>query len=695
MATLDLSRATARVHMLDANMVKFGTSELATSTSWSFNTGRSTDLQFDGSGMTFDSVGRALTGTVTRIGIDLGDNDFDNPDILITGISAKATTLDDGHTSFWQNILAGNDTIIGPSGGSGEHVLFGDASTAVDKAVGGNDRFELGSDQALALGDVFSVGSSAAKTISYTGGHDTFLVGDGESASRVVGDANYVYPSATLTGGNDSISLFVSSPIGVTVAIGDAAEVGNGTPAQLSTVIGGNDTIAVNGDAPTRLVGDVDRMLANSFVRGGNDVLTGGALSDTMFGDISVLGNNKMQGGNDLLIGNGGGDYMVGDVQSAGAGGLATSGHDTLRGGTGDDTMYGDGPTETGILGGHDKLYGDSGADYLMGGGGNDLLDGGTGFDSLLGGTGNDTYVVDMDIVVENAGGGTDTILTKTLNLVLPDHVEILTYTGTGNFTGYGTNYANIITGGSGADLLLGNGGTDRLVGGAHYDTLRGGNHDDVLVGGSGADVLDGGDGRDIASYEGAETGVTVSLDGSVIATGDAAGDSFVLIESLRGSNHGDRLTGDNNPNSLEGRNGNDVLSGKGGTDILVGGAGRDQLTGGLDSDRFVFTAVTDSGITATTRDFITDFTKGQDLIDLMALDANPALAGNNAFALLAKGTASSAVGTGKIGWYQVDAAGTADDRTFLRINTDADTAIEMTIELRGLVNFTAADFVL
>ena len=68
---------------------------------------------------------------------------------------------------------------------------------------------------------------------------------------------------------------------------------------------------------------------------------------------------------------------------------------------------------------------------------------------------------------------------------------------------------------------------------------------------------------------------------------------------------------------------------------------------------------------------------------------------GNDLFVLLARGTATSAVGTGKIGWYQEDLSGTANDRTILRINNDADAAIDMTIEIKGLVTFTAADFVL
>jgi Ca2+-binding RTX toxin-like protein len=137
------------------------------------------------------------------------------------------------------------------------------------------------------------------------------------------------------------------------------------------------------------------------------------------------------------------------------------------------------------------------------------------------------------------------------------------------------------------------------------------------------------------------------------------------------------------------------VLSGLAGTDVLFGGLGRDALRGGADSDRFVFTSIADSGTKGSARDLIFDFTRGQDLIDLMAIDANTGKAGNQIFKLLAMGTASSAVGTGKIGWYQIDKAGNEEDRTILRINNDADAAVDMTIAVNGLVNFTAGDFVL
>lgn len=160
---------------------------------------------------------------------------------------------------------------------------------------------------------------------------------------------------------------------------------------------------------------------------------------------------------------------------------------------------------------------------------------------------------------------------------------------------------------------------------------------------------------------------------------------------------------------------GNDTLSGGASADLIYGGVGNDRITGrgGRDDlwgddtatlavnagkDTFDFNAISESGTTASKRDIIRDFNNGDDRIDLSTIDANTTIAGNQAFTVLAKGTATSAVGTGKIGWYWIDSSNNANDRTIIRINNDADAAADMTIELVGLKNLSrtgGVDFVL
>ncbi|WP_324135248.1 Ig-like domain-containing protein [Vibrio vulnificus] len=69
---------------------------------------------------------------------------------------------------------------------------------------------------------------------------------------------------------------------------------------------------------------------------------------------------------------------------------------------------------------------------------------------------------------------------------------------------------------------------------------------------------------------------------------------------------------------TLDGGLGNDILYGQGGNDILIGGLGDDILTGGDGADIFKF--VDQTGLRGGERDTITDFTAGEDQIDLSDL---------------------------------------------------------------------------
>ena len=179
----------------------------------------------------------------------------------------------------------------------------------------------------------------------------------------------------------------------------------------------------------------------------------------------------------------------------------------------------------------------------------------------------------------------------------------------------------------------------------------------------------------DRVSYSRATGGVTVSLGVTTAqATGGSGSDTLVNIENLVGSNYDDVLSGSG---------GDNVISGGTGNDTLTGNAGRDTLAGGAGNDVFDFNALADLGLGSTARDIITDFTAGQDLIDLLGIDADAVLAGDQAFTLVTSFTTAG----GEISY----------SNGILYFNTDNDTAAEYEIQLTGTIpaSLTAANFIL
>jgi Ca2+-binding RTX toxin-like protein len=114
-----------------------------------------------------------------------------------------------------------------------------------------------------------------------------------------------------------------------------------------------------------------------------------------------------------------------------------------------------------------------------------DAMAGGSGGDMLIGGKGNDTYTVNNvgDRPTEEGNEGSDLVNTTLSSYTLGDHLDKLSYVGTGNFGGTGNNLNNTLTGGEGNDWLNGGAGDDVLTGGEGGDTYwfgLGGRHDTI-----------------------------------------------------------------------------------------------------------------------------------------------------------------------------------------------------------------------
>ncbi|AQZ34165.1 heme peroxidase [Pseudomonas sp. LPH1] len=247
---------------------------------------------------------------------------------------------------------------------------------------------------------------------------------------------------------------------------------------------------------------------------------------------------------------------------------MGTNVANTLNGTALDDHILG--------LGGNDVLNGLDGNDILDGGAGNDTLDGGLGADIMIGGLGNDIYIVDNigDQVIELAGQGTDTVRTTLQEYGLGANVEHLTFIGAGNFTGYGNELANTITGGDGDDVLDGGAGADRLVGGAGNDSYYVDNSGDVVVEASGGGI-------DTVYSTAASYTLSANVENYVhVGAGPANATGNGQANQMFGSTGNDVLRGQGGDDELHGLDGNDTLHGGAGADRLFGGLGDDMLFG-------------------------------------------------------------------------------------------------------------------
>ncbi len=318
----------------------------------------------------------------------------------------------------------------------------------------------------------------------------------------------------------------------------------------------------------------------------------GAAVSDTFRSIENIVGTNF----NDYIYGDNGQNLLIGgegDDQLRGH-----NGHDTLVGGTGADDLnggsgidfasyadasdrvnldlrsrgtFGDAANDTftsieNVTGTDydDYIYGDVANNAIYGDAGNDTLRGRSGADALLGGAGIDTASysgaaqrVNLDLRSQGTSGDAlgDTFLSieNVITSQFDDYV-------------YGDDKDNVIDGGDG------------------FDRLRGHNGNDTLIGGAGADDLHGGGGIDTASYETAQSHVSLDLR-SRGTSGDALNDTFHAIENVMASKFDDYVYGDNGQNMLNGSDGDDRLRGHNGHDTLIGGTGADDLNGGSGVD--------------------------------------------------------------------------------------------------------------
>ncbi|CAO3435543.1 Transposase, mutator type [Azospirillum doebereinerae] len=435
-------------------------------------------------------------------------------------------------------------------GTSGDDTLLGSVSADMLDGLEGNDRLD---------------GSLGADSLTGGSGNDTLV---GSEATAPLGD--------TLTGGLGDDVYRIANPLDQIIEVKDEGTDEVRTDLAVFVLPEHVEILTYTGVASFTGTGNE---LDNRITGGtGDDSLSGGAGDDTLDGG----------GGPDTLVGGSGNDVYVVDSVGDVLVELPDEGTDEVRTTLAAYTLGDNIETLTFTGNGAFAGTGNDLDNRIQGGAGNDTLAGGLGLDTLVGGTGDDTCIIDdaADLVIENAGEGTDEVRTSLSAFTLAPNVEVLTYTGTGDFAGTGSAGNDTLRGGAGDDTLAGVDGNDSLDGGAGADLLDGGAGNDTLNGGLGADTLVGGGGNDLyivdeagdlvveLAGEGSDT-VRSAIDYALGANVEA----LVLTGSAitgTGNDLNNNLTGTAADNLLIGLDGNDTLNGGAGADTLIGGSGND-----------------------------------------------------------------------------------------------------------------------
>jgi serralysin len=521
----------------------------------------------------------------------------------------------------------GNDTL---NGGGGNDTLNGGLGVDTANGEAGDDTFVYvigdgnGSINGGADSDTLNLTDGAAGAIlnaNFDGAALTALAGNGLTSVETInadmgGGVDWLIYSATAAA---TVNLALGTASGFTSisnierVVGDSGDdslTGDGADNRLDGAIG--DDLLVGGAGVDTLIGgeggdSLSGGLGNDSIQGGagndtinwflgegRDTIDGGADVDAFnpvgsasadLGNVSWNGtsltalmdnglanleniNLDLEGGVDWLIYNATAAVSVNLLLGSASGFVFISDIEKVIGGSGDDTLTGNGiDNRLDGQGGGDTLDGGAGADAVLGGDGNDTIYASAGNDSLQGQNGDDTFIwVATDgRDTFNGGANTDTV----------------------NLTGSGVaDVADANWNGSAVTGLLNNALID-------IESIN-------------LDLGAGGPGGDWLRYNSA-SGITVNLEFGT-ATGFA---SVTGVENLIGGTGNDDLVGNAGANKINGNAGDDFIS---------GGGGGDNLTGGLGQDVFIYQAGAGAD---TINDFDAWAVGGQDFINVQTLGIN------------------------------------------------------------------------
>lgn len=549
----------------------------------------------------FNATTSQTTSQATGAGLNI--RNIEQVD-LTTGNAA-----DDISTSGY----AFNDNIV--TYGGDDRVDPGRGFDSVDMGSGGADRLVINYATAttavtqtpISYGERIGDAGGTMYTNYYgveafdiTGGTGNDILHGGSLSDTLIGGAG----DDTLNGGSGKDTIAGGS--GIDKYIGDYRNELNQIKLTMSGV--GNGTLSSVGTALTSIEhmelhtgAGADNL--NFALQNTNQTLWTGSGDDTVNLGKGTRETLDMEGG--------GADLMLADFSLATAGvknvGISYGSRYTAGNGSYQLDFYN---VETVNLMGsafNDKLYGYGSADVLNGGAGNDMLTGAAGNDTLTGGTGSDQFRY-----TDVWNSGVDTIT----DAATGDFLRLIGFSGLG-----------AVTAGSGSGVTTGQVQVETV---GAFTTLRVG-----LNGTPGADFSVKLQGTYAASAFSVVNNTTNNF-ADIRLTAGSTNPGTGNDDVINGTDGNDTLSGGAGNDTLNGLGGNDALDGEADNDTLNGGVGTDTMTGGTGADTFVWNSRFETTIGAA-RDSVVDFsTADGDKLNVAAIDANPVLAGDQAFTFVA-----------------------------------------------------------
>jgi hypothetical protein len=415
-------------------------------------------------------------------------------------------------TEIWSG--DGNSTIIGGSSSFSGGIYAGEIVTgAAQNATGkGSNQIYVNKQVDLATALAQQAASPTTGDPGYeiwvndgnntiVGGYgdDSIYAGQGDNTIVFGNGKNYLVSGVKLSydklgtvknaQGQSSYSPYFSLPgntfdangnVVLDIAYGSSDSLGtqvNGAPVGL-----GNDTIyGGSGDSQYLLTNGNNWLDAG----GGDDIIQSGTGNNTIYGgdgndSIWGAGGNDyidleggsdqvvLNGGNNTLYGGTGNSYIAsGDNNASNWANSDTSSTNYIESGSGNDTIFGSGGTDTLISNSQSgtgnattatatAIYAGNGNEYIEGGAGNDTIFGGTGINTIYAGAGNNNIQLSTN-ASENSS----------------------VYGGSGNYTivgGAGTNFIGMGNGNTVVQLSSTAGETSTVYGGGGNDSISAAN---------------------------------------------------------------------------------------------------------------------------------------------------------------------------------------------------------------------------